>query len=262
MNETEEELMQDQQLVINNLEEKMKLFTNAVNGHFLKEEDFALANTGIPTDTFNILLPKTAQIKNASIIRGYIENMMLNNFPFSTWLDARYLNSSWKKLLSEYDLHEAERNIMMKLENTLQIDARKSYKVKINAVQSLEDLNEYKEVFFSLFEGSSEAKALEAYFSKFSAKDIATKATMFIGQVNEITVSTGLLIDSPASYGIYDVMTREIFRGKGYGSEMFQHLLAQTKDKQKPVVLQASDDGKAIYERCGFKVIGEMVVFE
>lgn len=262
MNRTEEEMMQGQQLVINNLEEKMNLFTDAVNGYFLKEEDFALANTEIPTDTFNILLPKTAQIKNESIIRSHIENMMLNKYPFSTWLDARYLNSSWKKMLREYDLHEAERNVMMKLENTLNIDARKSYKLEINAVQSFEDLNEYKAVFLSLFEGSSEAKALEAYFSKFSAKDIAAKATMFIGRVGEITVSTGLVIDSPDSYGIYDVMTREPFRGKGYGSEMFQYLLTQTEDKQKPVVLQASDDGKAIYERCGFKAIGEMIVFE
>ncbi|MGQ0517949.1 GNAT family N-acetyltransferase, partial [Bacillus sp. D-CC] len=30
----------------------------------------------------------------------------------------------------------------------------------------------------------------------------------------------------------------------------------------KPVVLQASDDGKNIYNRFGFMDVGEMVVFE
>lgn len=85
---------------------------------------------------------------------------------------------------------------------------------------------------------------------------------MFIGRVGEITVSTGLLIDSKESYGIYDVMIKETFRGKGYGSEMFHYLLTQTKDKQKPVVLQASEDGKNIYTRFRFIDVGEMVVFE
>ncbi len=85
---------------------------------------------------------------------------------------------------------------------------------------------------------------------------------MFIGRVGEITISTGLLIDSKESYGIYDVMTKETHRSKGYGSEMFQYLLTQTKDKQKPVVLQASKDGENIYKRFGFIDVGEMVVFE
>lgn len=57
-------------------------------------------------------------------------------------------------------------------------------------------------------------------------------------------------------------MTKENFQGKGLGSEMFQFLLNQTNDKEKPVVLQASDDGKNIYKRFGFIDVGEMVVFE
>lgn len=43
---------------------------------------------------------------------------------------------------------------------------------------------------------------------------------------------------------------------------MFQYILSQTKDKQKPVVLQASEDGKNIYKRFGFVDVGEIVVYE
>lgn len=57
-------------------------------------------------------------------------------------------------------------------------------------------------------------------------------------------------------------MTKNIFRNKGYGSEMFQNLLNQTKDKQKPVVLQASEGGVNIYKCYGFINVGERVVFE
>ncbi|MDI2588544.1 GNAT family N-acetyltransferase [Psychrobacillus sp. NEAU-3TGS] len=255
-------MIANQQLVINNLEEKLRIFTYAVNGNLVEEEDFVLANTEIPTDTFNILLPKSAHIKNASNIRSSIENMSLKEYPFSTWIDSRYLNARWQDLMQEYDLKETERNVMMKLENTLNVGQRRSQQLMITPVGNFEELNEYKEVFLSLFEGTTEKDALEKYFNKFSEVNLGSEIQMFIGRVGEIAVSTGLLIDSKESYGIYDVMTKETFRGKGHGSEMFQYLLTQTKDKQKPVVLQASDDGKNIYKRFGFIDVGEMVVFE
>ncbi|MEH7588877.1 GNAT family N-acetyltransferase [Priestia megaterium] len=255
-------MIENQQLVINNLEEKLRIFTHSVSGKLIKEEDFVLANTEIPTDTFNILLPKSSHIKNAFNIRSSIENMSLKKYPFSTWIDSRYLNDDWQDLLQEYDLNEAERNVMMKLENTLNVGQRKSHRLMITQVRNFEELKEYKEVFLSLFEGTPEKDALENYFNKFFEGNLGSEIQMFIGRVGEITVSTGLLIESKESYGIYDVMTKETFRGKGYGSEMFQYLLTQTKDKQKPVVLQASEDGINIYKRFGFIEVGEMVVFE
>lgn len=69
------------QLVINNLQEKIRIFTYAVNGKLSQEEDFILANTEIPTDTFNVLLPKSSHIINAFIIRSSIENI-----PFESWI--------------------------------------------------------------------------------------------------------------------------------------------------------------------------------
>ncbi|MFJ5766708.1 GNAT family N-acetyltransferase [Lysinibacillus sp. NPDC093210] len=255
-------MITNQQLVINNLEEKIRIFTHAVNGKFIEEEDFVMANTEVPTDTFNILLPKTSHINNVSNIRNSIENMSLKEYPFSTWIDSSFLNTDWQDLMQEYNLQEAERNVMMKLENTLNVGQRNSHQLMITHVRNLDELNDYKEVFISLFGGTPEKDALENYFNKFSEVNLGSEIRMFIGRVGEITVSTGLLIESKESYGIYDVMTKETFRGKGYGSEMFQYLLTQTRDKQKPVVLQASDDGKNIYKRFGFIDVGEMVVFE
>ncbi|TPG68050.1 N-acetyltransferase [Brevibacillus laterosporus] len=255
-------MITNQQLVINNFEEKLKVFTHAVSGELTKEEDFVIANTEIPTDTFNVLLPKSPNIKNAGKIRHGIDNFSFKEYPFSTWIDAQYLNDDWKKLMQEYDLKEAERNVMMKLENTLNVGQRISHQLMITHVRNNEELMEYKEVFMSLFEGTSEEDALESYFKKFSQVKLGSEVQMFIGCIGEMTVTTGLLIESKDSYGIYDVMTKETFRGKGYGSEMFQFLLNQTKDKQKPVVLQASEDGKNIYKRFGFIDVGEMVVFE
>lgn len=165
-------------------------------------------------------------------------------------------------MLQAYNLNEAERNVMMTLENTLTVEPRKSHQLIITAVHSVEEFQEYRKVFLSLFEGSPEKNALENYFDKFITGDVSANIQMFIGRMGTVTVSTGLLLTSDESYGIYDVMTKEAYRGNGYGSEMFEYLLTQTTDKQKPVVLQASDDGKNIYKRYGFKAVGEMIVFE
>lgn len=255
-------MITDHQLVINNFEEKLKLFTHAVSGKLASEEDFVIANTEVPTDTFNVLLPKSPIIHNADKIRYGIDNFISKEYPFSTWVDAKLLNDAWREFMQEYGLEEAERNVMMKLENTLHVDQNHSRQLIITSVKSNEELMKYTEVFMCLFEGSPEKEALESYFNKFSQVKLGAKVQMFIGCIGEMTVTTGLLIESKDSYGIYDVMTKETFRGKGFGSEMFQFLLNQTKDKQKPVVLQASDDGINIYKRFGFKDVGEMVVFE
>ncbi|BBP86766.1 hypothetical protein BsIDN1_03840 [Bacillus safensis] len=81
---------------------------------------------------------------------------------------------------------------------------------------------------------------------------------MFVGYEHHKPVTTGLLFETNDSYGIYDVITRAEHRGKGLGSDMFHYLLTKTENKQKCVILQASADGKNIYQRAGFQPIGEM----
>src|SRR5699024_10371254 len=145
-----------------------------------------------------------------------------------------------------------ERNVMMKRENTLHVGERISNQLTITQVKSNEELLKYVDVFISLFEGSTVQDALDSYFNKFSQIKLVPNVQLIVVFIDVMSVITCLLIESKDRYGIYDVMTKETERGKGYGSEMFQFLLSQTKDKQKPVVLQASDKGENIYKRFEF----------
>ena len=58
--------------------------------------------------------------------------------------------------MQEYDLEEAERNVMMKLENTLNVGQRISDQLMITNVKNNEELLKYIDVFMSLFEGTPE----------------------------------------------------------------------------------------------------------
>jgi GNAT superfamily N-acetyltransferase len=240
----------EQLMAIRQLEEKIHLFSSAVNGTFLASDDFVLSNTQISTDTFNLLLPTSAQIQYPKKVKAAIEHMRSQKLIFSTWVDHRLLHPDWADLLKDYQLQEVERNTIMMLELT------------IKEVLDEQTLFDYKHIFIELFKGSTEAAALEDYFQHFLIKKLHSKARMFVGYEHHKPVTTGLLFETNDSYGIYDVMTREEHRGKGLGSDMFHYLLTKTENKQKCVILQASADGKNIYQRAGFQAIGEMAVFE
>jgi len=251
--------MTDQQLVENNFEEKINVFTRAVNGTFNSDEIISVANTHIPTDTFNTILIKTDKTNHLSDIRLAIEQLIKSKLPFSVWASVEHMNADWREMLQSYGLQEVERLAMMKRKNTLSTQKKTSGQLEITRVKSKEELLKYVDVFLSLFAGTPEHTALQSYFNTFH---LYASVQMYIGCIDNKPVATGLLIACENSYGIYDVMIKEPFRGRGLGSDMFQFLLNQTEDKEKPIVLQASDDGKNIYRRFNFTEVGEMVVFE
>ncbi|MCY7572932.1 GNAT family N-acetyltransferase [Bacillus pumilus] len=252
----------EQKIAIRQLEEKIHLFSSAVNGTFLATDDFVLSNTHISTDTFNLLLPTSAQIKDPQKVKTTIEHLHSQKQSFSTWVDHRLLHPDWTDLLKEYQLEEVERNTIMMLEQTEDMDPFTPSSLTIKEVLDEQTLLDYKNIFIELFKESPEAIALDNYFQRFSLEAIHSRARMFVGYADHKPVTTGLLLEATDSYGIYDVITRAEHRGKGLGSDMFHSLLTQTENKQKCVLLQASADGKNIYQRAGFQSIGEMVVFE
>ncbi|WDU81618.1 hypothetical protein [Lysinibacillus sp. G01H] len=140
-----------QHLVTSNLEEKMKLFTQAVSGQIIEEAHFVIANTNIPTDTFNLLVVKSPMIHKENHLKQRINHFIVNKLPFSTWVDANYLSDDWLQLIKDCNLQEAERNMMMKLDHTLRTGPRISNHLTITEVSNKEELLQYKEVFLSLF---------------------------------------------------------------------------------------------------------------
>src|SRR5699024_7669359 len=129
-------MITNQQLVQNNFEEKIKVFTHAVDGKFNSDETFSIANTGVPTDTFNTLLVKSRKIKDSFKFKQKLDFFIEKRYPFSVWLDVEYMNANWENILQKYNLKEAERNVMMKRENTFHVGERISNQLTITQVKS------------------------------------------------------------------------------------------------------------------------------
>lgn len=82
-------------------------------------------------------------------------------------------------------------------------------------------------------------------------------ARLFVGKVDGDAVATAVSIRTGATIGIYNVATVPESRGRGIGTAMTWHLLADADPRWEVAVLQASDMGRPIYERMGFSLVRE-----
>src|SRR5699024_8491447 len=101
-------MITNQQLIQNNMEEKIKILTHTLDREINIDETFSVGNTGVPTDTFNTLLVKSRKIKDSFKLKQKLDFFIEKHYPFSVWMDARHMNASLENILQKYNLKEAE----------------------------------------------------------------------------------------------------------------------------------------------------------
>ena len=83
----------------------------------------------------------------------------------------------------------------------------------------------------------------------------------FVAKLDGRVVATSMSIRTDATVGIYSIATVPEARGRGIGTAMTWHLIADADPGWDVAVLQASDIGRPVYERMGFKLVREFVEF-
>ena len=81
---------------------------------------------------------------------------------------------------------------------------------------------------------------------------------VLLGLVDGEPVSTAVGVDVGDTVGIFGVATRKEHRGKGYGTALTAAAIGTTA---KLAWLQASEDGYPVYQRMGFRDLGDWVVW-
>jgi len=79
----------------------------------------------------------------------------------------------------------------------------------------------------------------------------------FVGTVDGREVTAAAAIRTGSTIGIYSVATIPDARGRGFGTAVTWHLLADADPGWDVAVLQASEMGRPVYERMGFKLVCE-----
>ncbi|WP_219375787.1 GNAT family N-acetyltransferase [Bacillus mycoides] len=260
--------MNYQKLLIDNFIYKTSYIARYVQGMSVKKtKNYIAVNCGLPTDTFNIIT-----LLNSNLTEGNeelcaeIEQFNQKGFPISVWYWDSKRENTLKYELLKLRLIEAENNIAMvadlqTIHPTLDIPAGFIIQKATSPVQ----IQKFGETLAALFGTSAEGSNVQSYYNQISSLDLWNSDDMqlYLGLYKGDVVSVGSLVCTKDSVGIYDIATKEEMRGKGFGSTMFNFLLQEAKQlKYMYCVLQASPDGINIYEKSGFKAVGQMTVFE
>jgi len=83
------------------------------------------------------------------------------------------------------------------------------------------------------------------------------RSRLFVGMTEGRAVATAASVRTDATIGVYSVATAPEVRGRGIGTAMTWHLLADADPGWDVAVLQASAMGRPIYERMGFSLVRE-----
>jgi GNAT superfamily N-acetyltransferase len=78
----------------------------------------------------------------------------------------------------------------------------------------------------------------------------------YVGYADGQPVATSALLITGDVAGVYWVATAEAFRGRGYGEAMTWHVVREGAAAGcRVAALQASDMGRPVYERMGFRYV-------
>jgi GNAT superfamily N-acetyltransferase len=215
--------------------------------------DNTIKCTNIKDDTFNMVIDThfTSEKANQKI-KETIKVFQDKALPFSWWVGPSDTPSNLKELLISNGFSPKENDYGMYLD-LKNFNPKPTNKLIIKQVESTGSLKEFDQVHVQSF---GNPKAFDLIFSKIPSSAYAGKAPyrFFTGYVNNKAVTTGALVFNSDVVGVYFIVTLPEERRKGYATEMMNSLLSiAQKEKQPLAILQASADGKKVYEKMGFQ---------
>jgi hypothetical protein len=87
-------------------------------------------------------------------------------------------------------------------------------------------------------------------------------ASLYVGFEAGVAVASGLGIRTGSTIGVYNIATVEAARGRGWGRAMTMRIVDDGAAARCDVaILQASEMGRPIYERLGFRTVVDYVGF-
>jgi len=243
--------------IINSLYKNMlfqiSYFASFISAMQIIKNECTIKCTDIKDDTFNMVIDAHFTVENANQKIDEIVNLFQEkHIPFSWWVGPADSPSDLKeRLISKgFIPKENDYGMYLDLENYI---LNSPNKLKIKQVSNTSELKEFDSIHVRSF---GNPKAFDIIFNKIPSSAYQEKAPyrFYTGYINKKAVTTGVLVFHANVVGIYYIVTLPEEKRKGYATEMMGHLLTIAKEEnQKTAVLQASEQGKKVYEKIGFK---------
>lgn len=214
-----------------------------------------LADSGLASDTFNKiararLAPERCMEEIGRAV-GYFRSV---GRPFAWWVGpaSRPLDLEQRLRGLGFECMERESGMLLGLHDLR--EAPLPAGLTVERVQSPAQLRDLSRVLAASFEPPDPAVAPFYQAAAPLILDRSSPMRCFLGYVDgEPAGTSGLYLEGGAG-GIYSVATQRAFRGRGIGSRLAWAAADEARRAGASLaVLQASPQGKAIYERLGFR---------
>lgn len=252
------------QLMLANMQEKFGYITRLIpEGKLIQRSNMQIVNCGKNSDTFNTVFGVPSSEDDVRLVTEYY---LGNKLSAAWWFDASQLSDFLKNSLSSMGWECEEKEVGMSYDLPETLPRYKNPKLKIIQCKTSKDFEEFGMVLSAIFEEDNpiEAENVRQVYKLLNEEKAKEHGKMIflLGYENDVPVSTMTLYFSHNLAGLFDLSTLPRKRKKGYGSEMFSYSLHIAKAEGiKRCVLEASEDGLRIYERAGFKPLGEFYVW-
>ncbi|WP_420421991.1 GNAT family N-acetyltransferase [Simkania sp.] len=216
------------------------------------EPDVTVVRAEIQDDTYNYVVDAKFELKSAPArIQAVLAHYQEKNLPFSWWVGESDSPKDLAQHLLAAGLKQKEDDIGMFMPLTKPIPTQNS--LKIQRIEDRLKLKDFANIFIAL---SGYQTIYEEYYQLIPPilYQGQTPLRFYVGYEGNTPVTTGILILHANVAGIYYIMTHPSHRRKGYGTAMMHHLLNCAKQEGFYLAtLQASEEGKNLYERMGFQ---------
>jgi RimJ/RimL family protein N-acetyltransferase len=235
-----------------NLLFQVTYFAPHVPAQQIIKNDYIIKITDIQDDTFNMVLGARFTQKNVEEKIDEVTNIFnTKNLPFSWWIGSNDTPFNLKEILISKGFVPKENDYGMYLDLE-KYTPKKLDHLTIKQVSNTQELKEFCDIHEKTY---TNPEAYDIIFSKIPSSSYQDKSPyrFYTGYFDGKPVTTGVLVFHADVVGIYFILTLKEERRKGYATEMMNYLLfIAKKEHQKIAVLQASEEGKKVYEKMGF----------
>ncbi len=225
----------------------------------LEDSETKIINSGLGSSMFNIAC--TADLAAAVDLDIKIKEMIhrFNHQPFAWWIGPSVSSRELSQKLIEqgFIVETTEYAMLCDLSRTATSTESPSELV-IRSVLSDQQLQHFIEVL------EPYDPASRAFYEKLNESMLQGKERLFVGYEKETPVIIATLFFGNNAAGIFNLITCEKKRGRGYGTAMMSFLLeeAKSQDVNWATLSASSVSGYRIYQRLGFRTLGQFESFE
>lgn len=253
-------------LMEENLHAHVSFVQSRVPGMWVEEaEDLMLVDSGLDCDTFNKICRARLDADRADgRIESAVAHFRERQRPFAWWVGPCSRPLDLGARLERLGLRAAETELGM-VARAAELPARlpAAKGLEIRRVRTLKELQDFVAVTAANWDPPDEN--VGRFFAAGAGVLLQADCPMqlFVGYAGGVPAATSELFLSAGVAGIHMVSTGREFRRRGFGLAMtWTAARAGCEAGAELVALQASEMGRGVYERLGFRGCGEFVEYQ